>query len=72
MIAIFVPSTLFVVSFIALVVIAHSVKVGDDAKMRCQLCTRPDATAINEDLAMDGILQTTDSAAALDQQANAI
>uniref|UniRef100_A0A1B6EBF3 Uncharacterized protein n=2 Tax=Clastoptera arizonana TaxID=38151 RepID=A0A1B6EBF3_9HEMI len=70
MIAIFVPSTLFVISFIALVVIAHSVKVGDDAKMRCQLCAQDDPAAITEDLAMDGVLQTTEDMADMDTRAN--
>lgn len=34
-----VPSVLFVVSFISLCIITRSVKVGDDAKMRCKYCT---------------------------------
>lgn len=38
-IALSVPLTLFVVSFIALCIITRSVKVGDDAKMRCKYCT---------------------------------
>ncbi|XP_017774011.1 PREDICTED: uncharacterized protein LOC108560825 [Nicrophorus vespilloides] len=33
------PSTIFVVSFVTLCVIMRCVKVGDDAKMRCILCT---------------------------------
>lgn len=33
-----VPSVLFVVSFITLCIITHSVKVGDDTKMRCKYC----------------------------------
>lgn len=33
-----VPATLFVISFIALCVITRSVKVGDDARMRCTFC----------------------------------
>lgn len=33
-----VPSVLFVVSFISLCIITRSVKVGDDAKMRCKYC----------------------------------
>ena len=34
-----IPSVLFVVSFITLLIITRSVKVGDDAKMRCKCCT---------------------------------
>ncbi|XP_031626125.1 uncharacterized protein LOC116342590 [Contarinia nasturtii] len=34
-----VPSVLFVVSFVSLCIITRSVKVGDDAKMRCKYCT---------------------------------
>lgn len=33
-----IPATLFVVSFISLCIITRSVKVGDDAKMRCKYC----------------------------------
>lgn len=33
-----IPTVLFVVSFISLLVITRSVKVGDDAKMRCKYC----------------------------------
>lgn len=38
-IALSVPVSLFVVSFISLCIITRSVKVGDDAKMRCKYCT---------------------------------
>ncbi|CAD7083351.1 unnamed protein product [Hermetia illucens] len=38
-IAISVPSVLFVISFISLCIITQSVKVGDDAKMRCKYCS---------------------------------
>ncbi|XP_054271867.1 uncharacterized protein LOC128992353 [Macrosteles quadrilineatus] len=64
LVAIIVPSTLFVVSFIALVVVAHSVKVGDDAKMRCQLCSDPPER--DEELSMDGVLHRADSLANLE------
>ncbi|GLV39359.1 tipE homolog 4 [Carabus blaptoides fortunei] len=37
-IAITIPSILFVISFITLCIITHSVKVGDDTKMRCKCC----------------------------------
>ncbi|OXU22970.1 hypothetical protein TSAR_008957 [Trichomalopsis sarcophagae] len=38
LIAVIVPSCLFVVSLTTLVVITRSVQVGDDAKMRCRYC----------------------------------
>lgn len=37
-IAISVPSVLFVISFITLCIIMQSVRVDDDAKMRCKYC----------------------------------
>lgn len=68
MIAIFVPSSLFVISFITLVVIGHSVHVGDDAKMRCTLCPKKPAKTKEEinaemDLVMDGIIERTNAMA---------
>lgn len=38
LIAIIVPSGLFVISLTTLVIITRSVQVGDDAKMRCRYC----------------------------------
>lgn len=47
-----VPATLFVISFISLCIITRSVKVGDDAKMRCKYCTEGDENSdIDENLA---------------------
>ncbi|XP_066904096.1 uncharacterized protein Teh4 [Halyomorpha halys] len=68
MIAIFVPSSLFVISFITLVVIGHSVHVGDDAKMRCTLCPKKPVKTKEEinaemDLVMDGIIERTNAMA---------
>lgn len=37
-ISVSVPTVLFILSFITLCVITHSVKVGDDTKMRCKYC----------------------------------
>ncbi|GLH14647.1 Uncharacterized protein GBIM_18994 [Gryllus bimaculatus] len=37
-VAVAVPAALFVVSWVSLCVITRSVKVGDDARMRCQYC----------------------------------
>lgn len=37
-ISVSVPTVLFIVSFITLCIITHSVKVGDDTKMRCKYC----------------------------------
>lgn len=39
LIAVIVPSTLFIISLVSLVVIQRSVQVGDDAKMRCRCCS---------------------------------
>lgn len=38
LIAISIPSVLFVISFITLCAIMQSVRVDDDAKMRCKYC----------------------------------
>lgn len=46
-IAITVPSVLFIISFITLCIIMQSVRVDDDAKMRCKYCFR---TADQSDL----------------------
>lgn len=43
MIAVIVPITLFVISFTALTLITYTVRVGDDAKMRCKYCTGTDS-----------------------------
>lgn len=50
-IAVSVPCTLFVVSFIALCIITRSVKVGDDAKMRCKYCADVPASDVEDDTA---------------------
>ncbi|KAG8039004.1 hypothetical protein G9C98_003311 [Cotesia typhae] len=39
LIATIVPSVLFIISFLTLVIITRSVQVGDDNKMRCRYCT---------------------------------
>lgn len=44
MIAVIVPSSLFLISLTALCVISQTVRVGDDAKMRCCLGTESDDT----------------------------
>lgn len=49
-IAFSVPTTLFIISFIALCIITRSVKVGDDAKMRCKYCIEENSD-IDDDLA---------------------
>lgn len=51
-----VPATLFVISFISLCIITRSVKVGDDAKMRCKYCTEGEENSdIEENLANSGV-----------------
>lgn len=37
-IAVMIPTVLFVVSLTSLIIITRSVRVGDDAKMRCKYC----------------------------------
>lgn len=50
-----VPATLFVISFISLCIITRSVKVGDDAKMRCKYCTEGEENSdVDENLANNG------------------
>lgn len=47
-ISITVPSVLFVISFITLCIIMHSVKVGDDTKMRCKYCIGNSESDVSE------------------------
>lgn len=39
MIAVCVPGTLFILSFVTLMIITQTVRVGDDARMRCKWCS---------------------------------
>lgn len=39
LVATIVPAVLFILSLTTLVIITRSVRVGDDAKMRCRYCT---------------------------------
>lgn len=39
MIAVCVPGTLFIFSFVTLMIITQTVRVGDDARMRCKWCS---------------------------------
>lgn len=59
LIAIIVPVGLLVVSLITLIVITRSVKVGDDAKMRCTYCTDKVQEPEDED---EGLVEATSSA----------
>lgn len=45
MIAVIVPTSLFVISLTVLCVISQTVQVGDDAKMRCQYCLGTESDA---------------------------
>lgn len=45
MIAVIVPTSLFVISLTVLCVISQTVQVGDDAKMRCQYCLSAESDA---------------------------
>ncbi|XP_029158925.1 uncharacterized protein LOC114931128 isoform X1 [Nylanderia fulva] len=58
LIAIIVPAGLFVVSVITLIIISRSVKVGDDAKMRCRYCVDKQEVE-GED---EGLMEATSSA----------
>lgn len=48
MIGVTVPGILFAVSFLTLLIIHQTVKVGDDARMTCQWCADDDGTAADE------------------------
>lgn len=52
LIAVIVPSSLFLISLTALCVISQTVQVGDDAKMRCQYCMATDSDGDDEALAV--------------------
>lgn len=56
MIAVCVPGTLFIVSFVTLMVITQTVRVGDDARMRCKWCN--DAHTSDTDLRYEAIERT--------------
>ena len=44
MLAVCIPGSLFLVSFVTLMIITQTVRVGDDARMRCKWCTDADTT----------------------------
>lgn len=48
LIAVIVPSSLFIISLTTLCVISQTVQVGDDAKMRCQYCITPETDGEDE------------------------
>lgn len=48
MIGVTVPGILFAVSFLTLLIVHQTVKVGDDARMTCQWCADDDAAAADE------------------------
>ncbi|XP_072753814.1 tipE homolog 4 phospholipid transfer protein [Anoplolepis gracilipes] len=58
LIAIIVPAGLFIISVITLIIISRSVKVGDDAKMRCRYCVDKQEVE-GED---EGLMEATSSA----------
>lgn len=63
LIAIIVPAGLFVISVITLIIISRSVKVGDDAKMRCRYCVDKQEVE-GED---QGLMEATTSSATQSQ-----
>ncbi|XP_071572989.1 tipE homolog 4 isoform X2 [Temnothorax nylanderi] len=58
LIAVIVPAGVFVISVITLIIISRSVRVGDDAKMRCRYCVDNQETR-GED---EGLVEATSSA----------
>lgn len=48
MIGVTVPGILFAVSFLTLLIVHQTVKVGDDARMTCQWCADDEATTADE------------------------
>lgn len=48
MIGVTVPGILFAVSFLTLLIVHQTVKVGDDARMTCQWCADNDGAAAGE------------------------
>ncbi|XP_025420027.1 uncharacterized protein LOC112690272 isoform X1 [Sipha flava] len=48
MIGVTVPGILFAISFLTLLIVHQTVKVGDDARMTCQWCADDDAAAVDE------------------------
>ncbi|KAF6204894.1 hypothetical protein GE061_019058 [Apolygus lucorum] len=70
MVAIFVPSSLFIISLITLLIIGYSVQVGDDTRMRCVLFRKKAKRKKTQeemnaeiDLVMDGIIERTNAMA---------
>lgn len=59
LIATIVPSCLFFISLVSLIIITRSVQVGDDTKMRCRYCVDGDAQE-SED---EGLVQRNSSSA---------
>ncbi|XP_014609379.1 PREDICTED: uncharacterized protein LOC106789566 [Polistes canadensis] len=59
LIAIIVPSGLFVISLTTLIVITRSVQVGDDAKMRCRYCTEKNEDEGEDEGLVEGTTPTT-------------
>lgn len=49
MIGVTVPGILFAVSFLTLLIVHQTVKVGDDARMTCQWCADDDVAAADDE-----------------------
>lgn len=58
LIAVIIPSVVFIVSLISLIVISQSVRVGDDTRMRCRYCDGKQEVE-GED---EGLVEATSSA----------
>ncbi|XP_070169000.1 tipE homolog 4 [Polyergus mexicanus] len=61
LIAIIVPAGLFVISVITLIIISRSVKVGDDAKMRCRYCVDKQEVEGEDEGLMEAMSSATQS-----------
>lgn len=58
LIAVIVPSALFLISLVSLIIISQSVRVGDDTRMRCRYCDGKQEVE-DED---EGLVEATSSA----------
>ncbi|XP_075227602.1 tipE homolog 4 phospholipid transfer protein [Lycorma delicatula] len=71
LVAVVVPLSLFCISLTSLVIIAHSVQVGDDARMRWKFRKQKKENE-EEELPMESVLHPSESAAAVERAANSL
>lgn len=63
MLAVCIPGSLFLVSFVTLMIITQTVRVGDDARMRCKWCT--DAETADKNMQYEPITKNDDDKTAM-------